>query len=66
MRSRISLSVGVLLTLPDVHDVNRLNALSLSASVVLCRPISRMRASAVVSFCLSVAISAAAAAVGRP
>ena len=56
MRSRRSSSVGVLLVLSAFHDVNGLNALSLS-------PISWMRALAAASSCLSVVISAAAAAV---
>jgi hypothetical protein len=51
------------LVLSDFHGANRLNALSLYASVALCRPVSRMRAAAAASFCLSVAISAVAAAV---
>jgi hypothetical protein len=62
MRSRRSSSVGVR------DDVDGLNALSLSASVglpwavALCRLISWIRASAAASFCLSMAISAAASA----
>jgi hypothetical protein len=47
----------VLLVLFDLHHVNGLNPLFLSASI------SRMRASAAASFCLSVAISVAAVAV---
>ena len=55
MDSRSSSNVGVLLILSDFHHVDGLNLLSLSS-------ISRMRASAAASFCLSVAISAAAVA----
>jgi hypothetical protein len=47
MHSRSSSTGGVLLVLSDFHHVNGLNPLS---------SISRMRASAAASFCLSVAI----------